>query len=197
MISSLKIALIIAMILAIGFGPTLGKDHVPLETEIEKVPTEIYTIKQSDGPLTITYKSSGPLITSFRFGCGPTGNAWLGDIDPRSNCFDIGLDGKAGVMDLAIPRSLIKETQTGELGEVQYWFYKELPFQHLNHGDSLDWIRIDIPKQVTYIKIIGHSGSPLDDHIVFSFFFGAGIFIGVLIAYAAILKMIKKIRLYI
>jgi len=172
-------------------GPLIGMSFMPPETEIELDSETVAKVaRDSDSNKEIQYLTTGPTISWFHESFFPDflSGQVFGHLELKT-------DGKKGVLQLSIPKTLMQELEMKEVGKVTGGISSEsLPFQVLTTDSSFEVIRIDVPEGDNLLAILSQTSTPLDYLIAISIGFGILIFIGTLVGIASLLAGLKKIR---
>jgi hypothetical protein len=128
-------------------------------------------VKQTDGPYTITYSTTGPKFSSFHMDCPPRGP--YPDFGPFYNCIRLKYDGKGGIVELSVPAGLLSELPWIDRVEIFPGFGTvSVPFELADQNKFYRWYRIEIPAGYDNINLIG--GTKTD--FPYSFLLALGIF---------------------
>ena len=175
-VASLAISLIL--------GPIFAQGLEPIEKAIKMTSQSAYTIHQKYGSShSITYSTTAPVLQDFWMSCGAGGSP---DFGPPNNCIVIPFDGIAGIVELAIPTSLVREFDgvfsAGSIGKVEGSWYQMLAFERVSEDPSFTIIRIELPPNSSPIKIIGSQSGSGSDYIGNAFWMSSSLFFGFLLA---------------
>lgn len=172
------------------------------ETAIRKFVNQVDYQRHRAGE--ISYITTGPIFSSFRYGCYPGTASGGNPLIP--NCLVFYYDGKPGVIELKIPRDFISDFPL--IDEVSHgdWSFpdKEIPFQRINENSTYTSVRIEVPSNYTEISVIGSDKGPefstyINKLYGWSFILSAGLWflcLGLYILCRLILPAIVKKLIY-
>ena len=190
----LLVLIIISAFVGVYSGYIMALSKEPMIKEIDAPETSIMKfVNQSQYEHyrvgSISYLSTGPTFSQFVYSCEP-GPGSYGPGGP--SCLAFAYDGKPGLVELYIPKYLIKEFPV--INEVFYdgpFFLDEpIPFQITKEDSSYVTVRIEIPSKYTVVTVSGNgegSVSPFLRYLFgWSFAFSGSIFFLSLILYVII-----------
>jgi hypothetical protein len=108
----------------------------------------------------ISYLTSGPILSQFVYSCEPG----AGYASSSPSCLAFVYDGTLGIIELEIPKYLIREFPIIDevyFKEVFSIFGKQIPFQVIRGENSYVKVRIDVPSNYTGFMISGRSEDSL------------------------------------
>lgn len=143
-------------------------DYLNTETEIKLSSSMEKTAQQRDGDYAISYYTTNPVISNFYLDCPPSGTYDF--FGPYYNCIVLRTDGNAGKLELEVPNSIL---QGREIEKVNGgFFFLGLPFQYVSNDGDYTIIRIDVPKGVDEIDLVGGDKPSFFRFLIYSAMWG-------------------------
>ena len=154
-----KLVSLISLGIGVISGPIIGLMFMPIETEIQLGSQAIAKVARDSLNHEIQYLTTGPTISWFGPSCVPNYSISEGSY----GCIELRTDGKEGVIQLSIPKILLREIDEKKIGRVSSFPWVSLPFQVISSDSNFEIIRIQVPEGTINLSIYGVAfGQPFD-----------------------------------
>lgn len=143
----------------------------------------------------ISYNTSGPLITSYKKGCFTTDDFGLG---PEYYCLELYYKGGPGVVELKIPSQLLEDWHWIRTIEQHATPQIPVPFERTGHDNRYTTFRVALPSEQKYdnhIELKSGDQFPLWlDHILGVMTFSGLSFVGMVLLWIVLNVVIGKLK---